>query len=298
MADWRDSSGGYVPWRSSLPSSGGWGRRRPSSFAETLLPRLPLLLAGLFVVLLVLWIAGVVNGRDDDRSVAEEVDRALNRAGYPELQVVEEEGVLALVGTLDTAQDRYAAVAIARSVDGVGELDDRLEAPDAVPEEETTGSTSRPSSADDLALQAQLSGLVARDPIRFESGSTTIVDESLATLDQLAGLLSATPSVAIEIAGHTDADGDEAANQALSTQRAQAVLDALVQRGVAPERLSAAGYGETTPIASNETQEGKDRNRRIELNVLTGPVPTTTTTTTTPATPFGPSTTSTPEEPS
>jgi outer membrane protein OmpA-like peptidoglycan-associated protein len=250
-----------------------------------LLPRLPVILGGLFVVLLLLWIVGVVNGRDDDRSTVDELDLALSRAGYPELEVAEEDGVTVLTGTLATAEDRVAVLAVARSVDGVdpAAIEDRLEAPEATPDE-GDGGPAGPASSAELQLQAQLAGLVARDPIRFESGSTTIVAASLATLDELAALLAATPDTSVEVAGHTDADGDEAENQALSTQRAQAVVDALVQRGVAAERLGAVGFGEAFPIASNDTQEGKDRNRRIELNVLpAGTTPQTATTTTTPA---------------
>lgn len=251
------------------------------------MPRLPLIVGGVLVVLVLLWIVGVANGGDDDRPLAEEVDRALSRAGYPELQVAETDGGLILSGVLETAEDRTIALAVARSVEGTDPetIDDRLEAPDAAAESDGGASPAGPSSAADLQLQAALSGLTARDPIRFESGSTTIVDASLATLDDIAALLAATPDTSVEVAGHTDADGDEAENQVLSTQRAQAVVDALVQRGVASERLGAVGFGETLPIASNDTQEGKDRNRRIELNVLpAGSTPqTATTTTTTPA---------------
>jgi outer membrane protein OmpA-like peptidoglycan-associated protein len=285
MADWRDSRGGHIPWRSSLPSGGG-RRRGGSSITDTVLPRLPLILGAVLVVLVLLWIVGVANGGDDDRSLAEEVDRALSRAGYPELQVTETDGALTLTGVLQTAEDRTIALAVARSVEGTDPeaIDDRLEAPDAVPETGGGAAPAGPSSAADLQLQAALSGLTARDPIRFDSGSTTIVDASLATLDAIAALLTATPDTSVEVAGHTDADGDETENQTLSTQRAQAVVDALVQRGVAAERLGAVGFGEAFPIASNDTQEGKDRNRRIELNVLpAGTTPQTATTTTTPA---------------
>ncbi len=286
MADWREPRGGHIPWRSSLPSGGG-RRRGGSSITEAVLPRLPIILGGVLVVLVLLWIVGVANGGDEDRSLGEEVDLALSRAGYPELQVTETDGALTISGVLETAEDRTAVLAVARSVDGSDPeaIDDQLEAPEAAPESGTGTSPTGPSSAADLQLQAALSGLTARDPIRFESGSTTIVDASLATLDQIAALLAEAPDTSVEVAGHTDADGDEAENQALSTQRAQAVVDALVQRGVATGRLGAVGFGEAFPIASNDTQEGKDRNRRIELNVLpAGTTPqTAATTTTTPA---------------
>jgi OOP family OmpA-OmpF porin len=71
----------------------------------------------------------------------------------------------------------------------------------------------------------------------------------------------------LEIAGHTDNSGDSASNLALSQQRADSVRNYLVQQGVAPGMLVAKGYGDTRPVASNDTDEGKFRNRRIEFTV-------------------------------
>ena len=77
------------------------------------------------------------------------------------------------------------------------------------------------------------------------------------------------PNATILIEGHTDADGEEQANLDLSSARAQAVLDQLVARGVEASRLTAQGFGEAEPVASNESKEGKAKNRRIEF-VVTG----------------------------
>ena len=76
-----------------------------------------------------------------------------------------------------------------------------------------------------------------------------------------------TLSANIEIAGHTDTDGDDAANQSLSEKRAQAVTDYLVRAGLPASRFTPAGYGSTQPIAGNDTDEGKAQNRRIEFVV-------------------------------
>jgi outer membrane protein OmpA-like peptidoglycan-associated protein len=248
-----------------MPSGGG--RRRGSGAFESLGRRLPIVLGVVMLLLVILWVAGVVNEREQDRSVAEEVDLALSRAGYPQLLVEEEAGALVVSGSLDEADDRIAVLAVTASVRGVEEVVDRLEAPE--PQTEVpTGPGGAPSSAADLQLQASLAALLARDPIRFTSASPQILPESMVTLDQAAELLATLPSARIEVAGHTDADGEEEANLELSQLRAQAVLDALVDRGVAADRLTAVGFGEQFPIADNTSGEGKARNRRIEMHVL------------------------------
>src|ERR1700744_3028707 len=77
----------------------------------------------------------------------------------------------------------------------------------------------------------------------------------------------ACPTARIEIAGHTDADGEDGFNQALSEKRAQSVMDYLVKAGLPSDRFTAGGYGSSQPIASNGTDEGKAQNRRIEFVV-------------------------------
>lgn len=73
----------------------------------------------------------------------------------------------------------------------------------------------------------------------------------------------------IEVAGHTDNTGDAEANQALSQTRAQAVYDFLTGKGIAAGRLNPKGYGQTKPIDSNDTEEGRQKNRRTEFQILT-----------------------------
>jgi OOP family OmpA-OmpF porin len=75
------------------------------------------------------------------------------------------------------------------------------------------------------------------------------------------------PNANIEVAGHTDADGEEPANQALSEKRAQAVTDYLVKAGLPANRFSSVGYGSTQPIAGNDSDQGKAQNRRIDFVV-------------------------------
>lgn len=104
--------------------------------------------------------------------------------------------------------------------------------------------------------------------IRFATAKADIDTDSFGLLDRLAQAVRRCPEARVEIAGHTDADGDDEANLALSNERANAVRDYLVRGGVLFSRLLPAGYGETHPVADNATAEGRALNRRIELNVV------------------------------
>ena len=92
--------------------------------------------------------------------------------------------------------------------------------------------------------------------------------ESFIELDKLVELLQKNPTIKIEIAGHTDNKGDKKYNQTLSQKRAETVVNYIVKKGIAITRLTAKGYGDTTPIAPNDTEENKAKNRRTEFKVL------------------------------
>lgn len=119
----------------------------------------------------------------------------------------------------------------------------------------------------DVSCQREFSELLSRGKILFRTGSAQISEESGEILDALSRALRACASSEVEIAGHTDNVGDPDSNLDLSRRRARAVVDYLVKTGVAAAQLSSAGYGEARPIATNETAEGKARNRRIEFVV-------------------------------
>ena len=101
--------------------------------------------------------------------------------------------------------------------------------------------------------------------INFETGKSTINPDSAQTLDTAAAALKAAADLRVEVGGHTDNVGTPEANLKLSQERAQAVMAALVTRGIAAARLTAKGYGQTAPIADNRTEEGRGKNRRVEL---------------------------------
>jgi outer membrane protein OmpA-like peptidoglycan-associated protein len=103
--------------------------------------------------------------------------------------------------------------------------------------------------------------------IYFASGSARLTADSAPLLRAVADIVARCPDLAVQIAGHTDDVGSDAANDRLSRARAAAVADWLVDRGIAGDRLRATGFGETRPVADNATAEGRARNRRIEFAV-------------------------------
>src|SRR5229473_1974875 len=120
---------------------------------------------------------------------------------------------------------------------------------------------------DATVCQQLFSDLLAKGNIRFESGRATIDPDSVGLLDRLVETALRCPAANIEIAGHTDADGEDGFNQMLSEKRAQAVADYLVKAGLPASQFTATGYGSTQPVASNDTDEGKAQNRRIDFLV-------------------------------
>jgi outer membrane protein OmpA-like peptidoglycan-associated protein len=101
--------------------------------------------------------------------------------------------------------------------------------------------------------------------INFETGKSTIAPDSAKTLDAAADALKAAGDFRVEVAGHTDNVGTPEMNLKLSEDRARAVLAALAERGVKADRLTAKGYGQTAPVADNRTEDGRAKNRRVEL---------------------------------
>jgi len=129
--------------------------------------------------------------------------------------------------------------------------------------------TVKPASApvDNSVCQQLFADLLAKARIRFESGKADLSPDSLGLLDRLTETALRCPTANIEIAGHTDADGDATQNQMLSEKRAQAVADYLVRGGLPANRFTAAGYGSSQPIAGNDSEDGKAQNRRIDFVV-------------------------------
>ncbi|HWV19656.1 MAG TPA: OmpA family protein, partial [Devosia sp.] len=142
-------------------------------------------------------------------------------------------------------------------------------APAAEPAPQVQAVPAAPSETLELC-RANLSALSAQNGILFRSGAAILAEGTQTILASIADAISHCPDVAIDVAGHTDSDGDAAANLALSVARAEAVVAALINLGVGPERLYAIGYGESQPVADNATPAGKAQNRRIVVSVREG----------------------------
>jgi OmpA-OmpF porin, OOP family len=115
--------------------------------------------------------------------------------------------------------------------------------------------------------QTKVNAAIAGKTINFATGGAGIAADSQALIDTIAADLKDCGGTAVEVQGHTDASGGDAANQALSERRANAVSQALVAKGVPTARLSAKGYGETAPLDPANTPAAYAKNRRIEFKV-------------------------------
>ncbi len=118
------------------------------------------------------------------------------------------------------------------------------------------------------ALLSELKDLLLNAKITFETASTELTDEGLATVKKVGEILSKYKGIRLELAGYTDSDGDEDDNRKLSQGRVESVKKALVKEGIDPFRLKAIGYGEADPIVPNDSAENKAKNRRVEFHII------------------------------
>lgn len=155
------------------------------------------------------------------------------------------EGRVTLTGSVESASVRDAAVTAAGRAVGAGNVTDRLTV--AAPPEQVQRA------------------LISLPPITFENGSAVLTPEGQAAVAEAAEILRANPAVVVRIEGHTDGSGSAESNLALSQARARSVMDSLMVLGIAAERLSATGFGETRPKVPDTTEENRAVNRRVEF---------------------------------
>ena len=118
---------------------------------------------------------------------------------------------------------------------------------------------------------ARVNAATEKKKITFNPASSTFEDDAVETIDAIADVLRECQGIRVEISGHTDSQGRETMNQRLSQARADAVLNAILARRVLGTGLVAKGYGESRPVATNDTAEGREANRRIEFRLIGGP---------------------------
>lgn len=195
------------------------------------------------------------------------------------------ENVITITGVARSASDHRALQEMLNAGVPQGVVLARAEI--SLPEETAAGTQSGPVPADESVAAELVQPVAASEPalsnsgecrlaleefssrnaILFRSGSAALTPSSELALDELAADLKNCTASAVHIEGHTDAAGDDRKNLALSVARAEAVVAGLVARGIEPQRLYAVGYGETQPVADNETAEGKRLNRRIVVTI-------------------------------
>lgn len=185
---------------------------------------------------------GCLDADNDQDGLADALDRCPNQAE-------DDDGVEDADGCPDTDNDG----------DGV---DDAL---DKCPRERGVPSGDGCPRLEYKSVQIAEEALRVSEPVLFEGDTATIRSVSKPVLDTIAMVLEDHPGIRLEIQGHTDSHGDDARNLKLSQSRADAVMHHLVERGVNPSRLTARGYGETRPIESNRTSQGREINRRVEF---------------------------------
>ncbi len=118
--------------------------------------------------------------------------------------------------------------------------------------------------AKDLLDAIEAQGYVALD-VHFDTGKATIKAESLPLLDQVVAMLTRSGSMKLSVEGHTDNKGADTENKSLSEGRAKAVMVHLVNKGIPAGRLVSAGFGASKPVADNRSEDGRAKNRRVEL---------------------------------
>lgn len=119
-----------------------------------------------------------------------------------------------------------------------------------------------------LTIKFELPKNFTLDNVLFDTGKSTLKASSFAELNEVAEIMTLKKKMIIEVAGHTDNEGDENSNMTLSQARADEVKKYLVKKGIDGSRITAVGYGETLPVADNETAAGRQQNRRTEVRIL------------------------------
>ncbi len=253
--------------------------------------RILLITMELLVVSLISWYCVTREASDIEADLSMRTMAALNYIGLSSPQILMSGQTVTLRGAIASADDREQAENAAANVWGVSRVVNELQIPTATQQPPqppvirdtneadlsriTASSPAQDHSNADISpgdptdqCNRQLADIVNKRKVAFSLGSHELNDASLPLLDAVANLLSRCPNRTLRIEGHTDGEGDEADNLALSEARARSVANYLQSHGISSTRISIHGMGESRPIASNTTVAGREKNRRIEFILL------------------------------
>ena len=123
------------------------------------------------------------------------------------------------------------------------------------------------SEAASVSREGNLLAVTFKGDVTFDTNSTVVRPGLQSELDRVAGVMNQYPNTLVRVEGHTDSKGSNEYNMDLSNRRALAVKNLVAQRGIADSRLDVVGYGETMPVATNDTEAGRQKNRRVEIKI-------------------------------
>ncbi|MDM8538509.1 OmpA family protein, partial [Desulfobacterales bacterium HSG17] len=142
---------------------------------------------------------------------------------------------------------------------GVGHMMDR--------QEQEFNQALAASNAAAVRREGNLLAITLKGDVSFDSGSAKINPGLYSEIDRIAQIMTQYPQTRIQVEGHTDSKGKDASNMELSRKRADAVMNLLVQRGVDPGKITIMPFGESQPVSTNATPEGRQKNRRVEIKI-------------------------------
>jgi OOP family OmpA-OmpF porin len=226
-----------------------------------------------------------INDRDRD-GVPDEKDNCIDEPGFKKLggcpdkdadgvpdntdQCPAEPGSKALHGCPDTdkdgipdLEDKCPDQAGSKDLKGCPDTDQ-----DGVPDHDD-GCPDIPGTSSDGGCPVSLTHEKLAN-ITFTTGKATLEESSYQYLDDAVEVLKKYDNTLVLIEGHTDSEGDERFNEDLSVKRAEVIREYFIEKGIQADRLSVVGYGETKPVDTNDTEEGKFKNRRVEIRFIRG----------------------------
>lgn len=216
------------------------------------------------------------HGRNAYLSVPEGYDDALLSMAIEDMEALRGVRAVEVVYAMDLDQGvEEAAEPVAQATTQT--VEETTEVPQTTTTSDVEMTTSPPEteppttlSAEDMLMEGQqaLDQVLALNTIEFDFGTAELTEASKTSVMEIAKVLSVYPDMKVQVIGHTDSVGTQKNNQIKSLERAQAVVDELIINGIDEERLRVEGKGEDEPIASNETEEGRKLNRRVELTGL------------------------------